>query len=64
GYSASTVSFALKNVGVTTGTATGYLTNGSNGTAAQSPVAVSGGAFSASVPARSLVTYRIVASGG
>jgi O-glycosyl hydrolase len=49
--------------GVTGSSAVPYLTNSSNNLAAQSSVAVSGGAFSATVPARSLVTYTI-ASGG
>lgn len=56
---ATSVSYALQNTGVTSGTATPYLTNSSNGMAAQSAIGVSGGAFTASVPARSLVTYRI-----
>lgn len=59
--SATSVSYTLPNTGITTGTATPYLTNGSNSMAAQSPAAVAGGAFTATVPARSLVTYRIAA---
>ncbi|MBT8227235.1 MAG: cellulose-binding protein [Dactylosporangium sp.] len=61
--SASSMSFTLANTGVTSGTATPYLTNSGNGTAAQNAIAVSGGAFSASIPARSLVTYKITGSG-
>jgi O-glycosyl hydrolase len=60
--SASSVSFKLNSTGVTAGTATPYLTGNGKGTAAQPAIAVSSGAFSASVPARSLVTYQIVAS--
>lgn len=61
----SAVSFGLQNVNVANGASvTPYLTNGSNGTAAQSALSVSNGAFSATVPARSLVTYRISGSSG
>lgn len=58
---ASSLSFTLNGTGVTSGTAVGYLTNGSNNTKPQSAIAVDGGAFSANVPARSLVTYKITA---
>jgi glucuronoarabinoxylan endo-1,4-beta-xylanase len=57
--SATSVSYTLPNTGITTGTATPYLTNSGNSMTAQSAVAVNGGAFTATVPARSLVTYRI-----
>ncbi|PAZ10373.1 hypothetical protein CLM62_41630 [Streptomyces sp. SA15] len=57
--SATQVSYSLRNIGFTTGTATPYLTNGSNSTARQSAVPVTGGSLSATVPARSLVTYTI-----
>jgi glucuronoarabinoxylan endo-1,4-beta-xylanase len=63
GGSAIAVTYALQNTGVTTGTATPYLTNGANDTAAQPDIGVGGGTFSATVPARSLVTY-LVRSGG
>jgi glucuronoarabinoxylan endo-1,4-beta-xylanase len=56
---ATSVTYTLPNTGVTTGTATPYLTNGTNSMAQQPAVAVNGGAFTATVPARSLVTYRI-----
>ncbi|MET9828730.1 glycoside hydrolase [Streptomyces sp. NPDC006385] len=56
---ATPVSFSLRNVGFTTGTATPYLTNGSQSTARQSAVPVTGGSLKATVPARSLVTYTI-----
>jgi glucuronoarabinoxylan endo-1,4-beta-xylanase len=45
--------------GKSSGTATPYLTNASNSTAAQTAIGLSAGAFTATVPARSLVTYRI-----
>ena len=56
---AAEVSFSLRNTGITTGTATPYLTNGSHSTARQAAVAVGGGSMTAKVPARSLVTYTI-----
>jgi glucuronoarabinoxylan endo-1,4-beta-xylanase len=56
-------SFSLQNTGVANGAmVTPYLTNASNNTAAQAALTVSGGSFSATVPARSLVTYTIPAS--
>jgi O-glycosyl hydrolase len=61
--SVDSVSYSLQNTGITTGTATPVLTNGSNNAAAQSAIAVSGGTFTASIPARSLVTYVISGSG-
>ncbi|MGN9762177.1 glycoside hydrolase family 30 protein [Streptomyces sp. SD31] len=57
--SAQRVSYSLRNTGITTGTATPYLTNGSNSMAQQSAVAVSGGSLTATVPARSLSTYIV-----
>ncbi|MFL6141303.1 MAG: histidine kinase [Labedaea sp.] len=36
-----------------------FLTNASSSTAAQAAIPLAAGAFSATVPARSLVTYRI-----
>jgi glucuronoarabinoxylan endo-1,4-beta-xylanase len=57
-------SYSLTSTNTATGTATPYLTNASNSTTAQSAIGVSGGTFSATVPARSLVTYRITGSGG
>lgn len=57
--SASQVSFGLRNTGITTGTVTPYLTNGSSSTAQQAAVAVGGGTLNATVPARSLVTHTI-----
>lgn len=63
GSSANQVSFSLQNTGISGGTATPYLTNGSSSTAAQSAITVSGGAFTATVPARSLVSYVVRGSG-
>lgn len=61
--SAIDTSFTLPNTGIAAGSATPYLTNGSNNTAAQQPIAVVAGGFSATVPARSLVTYTIAGGG-
>jgi len=57
--SAQQVSYSLQNTGITTGTATPYLTNGSNSMAQQPAVTVGAGSLAATVPARSLVTYTI-----
>ncbi|MET9628859.1 glycoside hydrolase [Lentzea sp. NPDC006480] len=57
GTTANSVSYKLKNV--IAGTATPYLTNTTGNTTAQSSVRVTGGTFTATVPARSLITYRI-----
>jgi hypothetical protein len=62
--SAQSVTYALRGTGITTGTAVPYLTNGSGDMAPQAAVGVSGGSFTAGVPARSLVTYRITGDGG
>jgi O-glycosyl hydrolase len=62
--SSDTVGFTLQNTGITNGTATPVLTNGSNNAATQSALSVSGGAFSATLPARSLVTYVVKGGGG
>ncbi|MEU6353340.1 glycoside hydrolase [Streptomyces sp. NPDC047072] len=56
---ANQVSFSLRNTGITTGTATPYLTNSANSTARQAALPVTGGSLTATVPARSLVTYTI-----
>ena len=42
-------------------TVTSYLTNANHGTAAKSTIALKAGAFTATVPARSLVTFRVTA---
>src|SRR5581483_8923378 len=58
--SSITASYAMQNAGVADGTTvTPYMTNSSNNTAAQATTTVSGGSFSATIPARSLVTYVI-----
>ncbi|NEB05811.1 glycoside hydrolase family 30 beta sandwich domain-containing protein [Streptomyces sp. SID13726] len=59
GTGAQQVTYSLQNTGITTGTATPYLTDGSHSMARQGAVAVSGGSMTATVPARSLVTYTI-----
>lgn len=56
---ANQVGLSLRNTGITSGSATPYLTNGSNSTARQASIPVAGGSLSATVPARSLVTYTI-----
>jgi O-glycosyl hydrolase len=59
---ADPVTFALSGTGTANGaTVTPYLTNASSDTAAQPTIPVSGGAFTATIPARSLVTYDITA---
>jgi O-glycosyl hydrolase len=60
--SADPVSFALTGTGIQNGAVvTPHLTNSTSNVATQATTTVSGGAFSASVPARSLVTYTIPA---
>jgi O-glycosyl hydrolase len=61
--SSDTINYATSNIGGTGGTVTPFLTNGSNNVAPQSALSLSGGAFSATVPARSLVTYVIKPTG-
>jgi O-glycosyl hydrolase len=64
GNSSATAVTASLN-GVSAGaSAIPYLTNASNTIAAQSSVAISGGTFSANIPARSLITYVIAAGSG
>ena len=59
---ADPVTFSLSGTGTANGaTVTPYLTNASSDTAAQATIPVSGGAFTATIPARSLVTYDIPA---
>jgi O-glycosyl hydrolase len=57
--SSDTINYSTSGIGGTSGTVTPWLTNGSNNVAAQSAISLSGGAFSATIPARSLVTYVI-----
>ena len=54
-----TFSYTLSGVGVRRGSVTPYVTNQGNDTAAQPPVPMRDGAFTATVPARSLVTYVV-----
>jgi glucuronoarabinoxylan endo-1,4-beta-xylanase len=60
-YADTTASFALQNV-INANSATPYLTNATNDTAQQFSIPISSGAFSATVPARSLVTYKITSA--
>jgi len=58
-----TTSFALQNTNTANGTSVvPYVTNATNNTAAQAALSVQNGAFNATVPARSLVTYVIPVS--
>jgi glucuronoarabinoxylan endo-1,4-beta-xylanase len=57
--SAISTDYSVSNAGSTNGTVTPYLTNTNNNMAAQPSAALVGGSFAATVPARSLVTYRI-----
>jgi O-glycosyl hydrolase len=61
--SSDSVTFTLQN-SVTSGTATPHLTNSTNNATTQAGIPVSGGAFSATLPARSLVTYVIPSGTG
>jgi len=63
--SAITASYALQGTNVANGaTVTPHLTNGSNNASQQATTTVGSGAFSATIPARSLVTYVVSGSGG
>ena len=65
GTSADPVTYSLSGTGTANGaTVTPYLTNSSSDVAAQATTTVSGGAFTATIPARSLVTYTIPAGSG
>ncbi len=65
GTSSDPVTFSLAGTGVANGaTVTPYLTNSSSDVAAQATTSVSSGSFSYTMPARSLVTFQIPASGG
>ncbi len=61
--SSDTIGYSTSGIGGTSGTVTPFLTNGSSNVAAQPAISLSGGAFSATIPARSLVTYVIKPSG-
>lgn len=56
---ATPATYSLTNLGLSTGTVTPYLTDASNSAATQPAIALGGGTFTATVPARSMVTYRI-----
>jgi O-glycosyl hydrolase len=58
--SADTIGYSLSGSGVpSSSTVTPYLSNSSNDVAAQSAISESGGSFTATIPARSLVTYVV-----
>jgi O-glycosyl hydrolase len=62
--SSDAISYSLSGTGTPNGaTVTPYLTNSSSNAAAQPATSVSGGSFSATIPARSLVTYLVGATG-
>ena len=64
GSAADSVTYSLSGTGTPNGaTVTPYLTNSSSNVAAQATTSVSGGAFSSTVPARSLETYVVGTSG-
>ena len=64
GTSADPVTYSVSGTGTPNGaTVTPYLTNGSSNVAAQATTSVSGGSFSATIPARSLVSYVLGTSG-
>ena len=64
GSSADPITYALSGTGTPNGaTVTPYLTNSASDVAAQGALSVSGGSFTASIPARSLVTYVAGTSG-
>ena len=55
----TTATYSVSNAGKSSGTATPYLTNAGNSIAQQPGISLSNGAFTATVPGRSLVTFRI-----
>jgi glucuronoarabinoxylan endo-1,4-beta-xylanase len=59
GRNGAATTFNLQNL-VVGSTAAPYLTNEANSMAAQAGIAISAGAFTATVPGRSMVTYRIL----
>jgi O-glycosyl hydrolase len=62
--SSDAITYSLSGTGTPSGaTVTPYLTNSSSNAAAQAATSVSGGSFSATIPARSLVTYVVGTSG-
>ncbi len=64
GSSADPITYSLSGTGTPNGaTVTPFLTNSASNVAAQGALSVSGGSFTASIPARSLVTYVVGTSG-
>jgi O-glycosyl hydrolase len=64
GSAADSVTYSLSGTGTPNGaTVTPYLTNSADDIAAQATTSVSGGAFSSTIPARSLETYVVGTSG-
>jgi O-glycosyl hydrolase len=62
--SADTINYSLSGTGTPNGaTVTPWLTNSTNNVTTEPGLTVSGGAFSASIPARSLVTYLVGTKG-
>jgi O-glycosyl hydrolase len=61
--SSDTINYTTTGIGGTSGTVTPWLTNAASNVAAQPAIGLTGGAFSATIPARSLVTYVIKPSG-
>ena len=62
GSSSDPVTFSLAGTGVANGaTVTPWLTNASNNVATEATTTVSGGSFSYTIPARSLMTFTIPA---
>lgn len=59
GYGSTTATYSLANTGLSSATVSPYLTNASNSMAAQGAFSLSGGSFTATLPSRSLVTFRI-----
>jgi len=57
--SSDTINYSTSGIGGTSGTVSPFLTSGSSTVAAQPVLSLSGGAFTATIPARSLVTYVI-----
>jgi O-glycosyl hydrolase len=65
GSGADPITYSLSGTGTVNGaTVTPYLTSSSASIAAQGATTVSNGSFSATIPARSLVTYVVGTSGG
>ena len=65
GSGADPITYSLSGTGTANGArVTPYLTNSSASIAAQGATAVSNGSFTATIPARSLVTYVVGTSGG